>query len=126
MRMFLIGMCDVFLILYLTAITNVQPATVLTVDDFYKLKSMHETLEADKHKTEDEFQDKLRRAREEKEILLAEKKKQEALAAARLKDLSGEKDDLYDKLTEEKGRLKEMEQSLSLSDAERERVVAHL
>ena len=39
MRTFLIGMCDVFLILYLTAITNVQPPTFLTVDDFYELSA---------------------------------------------------------------------------------------
>ena len=126
MRMFLVGMCDIFLILYLTAITNVAPAAVLTVDDFYKLKSMHETLKTDQRKTVEEFRDKLRRSREEKEILMAEKKKQEDLAAARLKDLASEKDNLEAKLTEEKGRLEEMEQSLLHSDSEWDRVNKNL
>ena len=48
MRMFLIGMTDIFLILYLTAITSVPSTSVLTVDDFFKLKTMHETLVEEK------------------------------------------------------------------------------
>ena len=147
MRTFLIGMCDIFLILYLTAGINVRPPTVLTVDDFYELKSMHETLQADRQKAEEELKDKLRREREDKEILMAEKQKseeelkeklrgeqeekeimlaqkqeQEELAAALLKDLTGEKENLAAKLAEEKDRLGEMEQSLLSSDAERERM----
>jgi len=73
--MFLIGMCDIFLMLYLTAVINVTPGTVLTVEDFYQLKTMHETLESDKEKSEAEFQEQLKQAREEKERLLLERKK---------------------------------------------------
>lgn len=122
MRTFLIGMCDIFLILYLTAITNVKPPTFLTVEDFYELKSMHATLQTEKERAEEELQEKLRRAQEEKEILLAEKEEQEELAAALLKDLTSEKENLEDKLAEEKDRLEEIEESLLSSDAERERM----
>ena len=108
MRMFLVVMCDIFLMLYLTAAINTTPGTALTVEDFLELKSMHETLELEKVETEAEFQEKLDQAQEEKERLLAEKKKQYELAAA--------------KLAAEKARLKDMEQSLELSDAERERI----
>lgn len=97
MRMFLIGMCDIFLILYLTTITSVGPSAILTVDDFYTLKSMHETLKADKEKSEETLQDKLRQERKEKENLEA-------------------------KLAGEKERLQDTEKLLLFSDAERERI----
>ena len=48
MRMFLIGMTDIFLILYLTTITQTPSTSVLTVDDFFQLKTMHETLQEEK------------------------------------------------------------------------------
>ena len=40
MRMFLVGMCDIFLILYLTSLSQVSPFnnSFLTVDDYNKLK----------------------------------------------------------------------------------------
>lgn len=40
MRMFLVGMCDIFLILYLTSLSQVNPFnnSFLTVDDYNKLK----------------------------------------------------------------------------------------
>lgn len=38
MRMFLVGMCDIFLILYLTSMGGVRPQTELTVDDYNLLK----------------------------------------------------------------------------------------
>lgn len=50
MRMFLIGMTDIFLILYLTSLTSVRPTSTLTVEDFLKLKTMHTTLAAEKKK----------------------------------------------------------------------------
>jgi len=90
MRMFLIGMCDIFLILYLTSITNVAPKSILTIDDFYKLKSIHETLISDQEKRKKEFEEKLRQAQVEK------------------------------------GRLEKTEQSLLLSDAERDRIAKDL
>jgi len=122
MRMFLIGMCDIFLILYLTSITNIQTGSILTVDDFYKLKTIHETLIIDQEKKEEEFEDKLRWAQKEKEKQLTEIQRQEELAAAQLKDLAGEKEKLTAKLADEKDRLADMEQSLLLSDVERERI----
>ena len=108
MRMFLIGMCDIFLMLYLTAVIHVTPETVLTVGDFYQLKSLHDTLKSDTEKAETALEERLKQSREEKERLLAEKKKQEELAAA--------------KLAEEKARLNELQKSLVLSDFERERI----
>lgn len=95
--MFLIGMCDIFLILYLTSITNIQPRTVLTIDDFYTLKVMHESLKTDKQKAEEALQDKLRQEKEAKENLLA-------------------------KLDEKDSRVSDMEQSLLMSDAQREQI----
>jgi len=65
MRMFLVVMCDIFLMLYLTAMIDVTPKTALTVDDFFELSSMHATLE------------------QEKERLLEEKRRQEELAHAK-------------------------------------------
>ena len=40
MRMFLVGMCDIFLILYLTSLSQINPFnnSFLTVDDYNKLK----------------------------------------------------------------------------------------
>ena len=40
MRMFLVGMCDIFLILYLTSLSHINPFnnSFLTVDDYNKLK----------------------------------------------------------------------------------------
>ena len=42
MRMFLVGMCDIFLILYLTSLSQVNPFnnSFLTVDDYNKLKRL--------------------------------------------------------------------------------------
>ena len=47
MRMFLVGMCDVFLLLYLTALAQMEqrPASRLTVQDYQTLKAAHELLE---------------------------------------------------------------------------------
>jgi hypothetical protein len=47
MRMFLVGMCDIFLLLYLTALAEVEarPVSALTVQDFIQLKESKELLE---------------------------------------------------------------------------------
>ena len=57
MRMFLVGMCDIFLILYLTTLSQVNQnkTSHLTVDDYNKAKE-EETLakeEAEKTKIEE-------------------------------------------------------------------------
>ena len=48
MRMFLTVMTDIFLILYLTTITQTPATSVLTVEDFFQLKATHETLQEEK------------------------------------------------------------------------------
>ena len=58
MRMLLVVMCDIFLMLYLTAIIDSRPKTVLTVNDFYQLSILHENLESDKDTAEEELQEK--------------------------------------------------------------------
>jgi hypothetical protein len=97
MRMFLIGMTDIFLILYLTAIANPPSQSVLTVDDFYKLKSMHQTLSENTEKTKTELSEKLKVEKLEREVLVS-------------------------KLIEEQAYLEEIEESLFISDVERKRI----
>jgi hypothetical protein len=97
MRMFLVGMTDIFLLLYLTAITSVQPGTFLTVSDFYKLKSMHQQLVSEKQRSDERLNEQLRRQIEAKEMLTA-------------------------KLDQEKGRLDDMQKTLLDSNSERERI----
>jgi hypothetical protein len=62
MRMFLVGMCDIFLLLYITTLTNVSPDMVspLTVGDYFTLKKNHEELK----KSEIEAQIALKRLQE--------------------------------------------------------------
>lgn len=97
MRMFLIGMCDIFLILYLTAIANVQPTSVLTMEDFYTLKQQHEQLQADTKEKQKKLQEKIVKAQTEK-------------------------DQLTSKLDAEKNKIKKIEKSLSISDTERAKI----
>jgi hypothetical protein len=53
MRMFLFGMCDIFLILYLTTLSQVNPFhnSFLTVDDYNKLKEAKVQAEQDSEKS---------------------------------------------------------------------------
>ena len=53
MRMFLVGMCDIFLILYLTTLSQVNPFhnSFLTVDDYNKLKESKVQAEQDSEKS---------------------------------------------------------------------------
>lgn len=53
MRMFLVGMCDIFLILYLTTLSQVNPFhnSFLTVDDYNKLKESKIQAEQDTEKS---------------------------------------------------------------------------
>jgi len=98
MRMFLVGMTDIFLILYLTSIANVHStSSFLTVEDFDKLRAMHETLKSDKQKEEANLQERLRLSQEEKKSLAA-------------------------KLAEEQARAKKVEKSLLVSDAKIEQI----
>ncbi len=90
-------MTDIFLILFLTTITQTPATSVLTIEDFFQLKTMHETLQAKQKEAEEEFQKKLRLTQKEKETLAAQ-------------------------LVEEKKRAEEVEESLIVSDAEIERI----
>ncbi len=53
MRTFLVGMCDIFLILYLTTLSQVNPFhnSFLTVDDYNKLKELKVQAEQDSEKS---------------------------------------------------------------------------
>ncbi len=58
MRMFLVGMCDVFLLLYLTAVAQVDARRVsdITVKDYISLKQQSETKEGERRHTLQELQ----------------------------------------------------------------------
>lgn len=101
MRMFFTGLTDLFLILYLTTITSPQPPSVLTVDDFYKLQSMHQQLQTEKQKTEQDLQEQLRVASQN------EKK-------------------LADQLAAEQAQVREAVESLHARDVELEQIDRNL
>ncbi len=92
MRMFLVGMCDIFLILYLTTLTQVRPEDVssLTVSDYRALEESAKELQQLRDKQEQE----IRLARSETEKILAELREREKQlkaaqeSAARAKDSS--------------------------------------
>jgi len=84
MRMFLVGMCDIFLLLYLTALSQVDARHLsdITVKDYIALKKSAETIEADlrgKDRAAEETARALEEARRELERLKNENQK---LAAA--------------------------------------------
>ena len=118
MRMFLIGMTDIFLILYLTSLSGVQSTSLLTVEDFYKLQSMHETLQLEKKTSESDLQKQLLLAREETVELTARLAREQALAEERLTQLD---QDLQLKIkTSKEGeeRLMELDQRITQKDVE--------
>jgi chemotaxis protein histidine kinase CheA len=71
MRMFLVCMTDIFLILYLTTLSHVKPGSVLTVDDFFTVKAMHEALIEDKDALEARLAEEKNRTEEIQESLRA-------------------------------------------------------
>jgi hypothetical protein len=115
--MFLIGMTDIFLILYLTSLAGVQSTSVLTVEDFYKLQSMHETLQDDKKRAESELQKQLDIAREEKVDLAARLAREQAIAGERLAQI--DQDLLLKNMTlkESEERLTQLDQKIREKDA---------
>ncbi|MCB0325041.1 MAG: hypothetical protein KDD69_15765 [Bdellovibrionales bacterium] len=86
MRMFLVGMCDIFLILYLTTLTRVSPfpASALTVDDYRALEEAKRALE-DEHTQTSASLEQLR------EELTRERERAEALELAKL-ELASERE----------------------------------
>ncbi|MFH0753377.1 MAG: hypothetical protein V2A70_02280, partial [Candidatus Omnitrophota bacterium] len=119
MRMFLIGMTDIFLILYLTSIASVQTTSFLTVNDFYKLTAMHVTLQSDKKMSEQNLQDQLRQAKEEKVDLVVKLAKTQAREKETEKSLLSSKTKLTQidmDLRLKENLLKEKEQSVTELD----------
>jgi hypothetical protein len=90
MRMFLVGMCDIFLLLYLTALAEVEarPTSALTVQDFVQLKEAKELLEKQeqaraaalqaKEREAVELRNKLAALTSDKERIESEKRKAES------------------------------------------------
>lgn len=103
--MFLIAMVDIFLILYLTMISQMPSTSILTVDDFFQLKSTHESLQQKQQKTAEEKSFLLARLTEEKK---QGKKARESLLASDT-ELARARQDLKIK----ENVLKKKEQSLS-------------
>jgi hypothetical protein len=64
MRMFLVGMCDIFLLLYLTALAEVEarPVSALTVQDYKQLEKSKEQLEKQEKSREASLEAKEREA----------------------------------------------------------------
>jgi len=122
MRMFLIGMCDIFLILYLTGLTNIQAPTALTIEDFYALQAMHEELKADKDEAEKLMEERLRQEREEKEKLLAKLKEQEELDSLQKNDLLQEKERLEAMLALRNEKVEDLQKSLTVSKTNLEKI----
>src|SRR5262245_33249253 len=89
MRMFLVGMCDVFLLLYLTAVAQVDARRIsdINVKDYISLKQEHEAQEGEQRHTLAELQlskkqaqDTLSRVKELEAALAASKKDKESFA----------------------------------------------
>lgn len=144
MRMFLIAMCDVFLILYLTGAANVQSKAVLTVDDFYELKTMHDALREKQQQSKSEFEEQLRKMQEakanetsqledqlrqmmkDKEALIEEKTKKEVLATIKMQALAQQKEMLKSKLEQEKERFEQTKESLEKTKEQQEQITKSL
>ena len=77
MRMFLVGMCDIFLILYLTTLSQVNPFhnSFLTVDDYNKLKEAKVQAEQDSEKSHSQIMEL------KNEVTELDKQKEESLQA---------------------------------------------
>lgn len=112
MRMFFTGLTDLFLILYLTSIASNPAPSGLTVDDFYKLKSLHETMQTEKDKSEQDFEDKLRLAG--RQLVHEQARVKEAEASLRSRDEKLAQIDQDLRLKDD--LLKEKEQALAQLD----------
>ena len=134
MRMFLVGMCDIFLILYLTTITGVDQRGVstLTVEDYLKLKESREELKQRSDEQKEalaELEQRLALFNADQDALSREKKRLEAeLARSANEQLTviQERDKLEQDSLAAKERIKEVEQEAkeyqkSLAEAEQKK-----
>lgn len=117
MRMFLVGMCDIFLILYLTTLSHVDPRLVseLTVEDYYEIKKSEEEVRSllDQRKTE------LERVEEElgrSETVLREK-------IQRISGLTEEKMQALMQLKNSENILKRLREDVNLLEEEKTRAL---
>ncbi len=114
MRMFLVGMCDIFLILYLTTLSQVNPFhnSFLTVDDYNKLKESKVQAEQDSEKSHAhvlELKD---------EISALDKEKEKALQSTLSAKAETEK--IMQLVTIEKEKVAKIETELSTAINEKE------
>ena len=108
-------MCDIFLILYLTAQIEVTPSSALTVGDFLELKSMHEDIQSEKERSEETFSLQIEDLQEERQKALLAKQELEAKAQSRLDQLAEEKKKLNAQLSQQKAQHNDLESTLALN-----------
>lgn len=132
MRMFLVGMCDIFLLLYLTALAEVEarPTSALTVQDFIQLKESKELLEKqEKSRLEAleakeieaaELLSKLTDVANEKERIESEKRKTELDFESSKRKSDEELLKTKAELTEQARRLEKMQEDARKAFEERE------
>lgn len=111
--MFLVCMCDIFLILYLTAQIQVTPTSALTVGDFLELKSMHEDIQSAKERSEETFSLKIEGLQDEKQKAILAKQELEAETRSRLDQLAEEKKKLNTELSQQKAQRNDLEATLA-------------
>ena len=107
MRMFLVCMCDIFLILYLTTLSQVNPFhnSFLTVDDYNKLKESKVQAEQDTEKSHAQILEL------ENDISLLDKEKEKALQSTLSAKAETEK--IMQLVTIEKEKVAKIETELS-------------
>ncbi len=118
MRMFLVGMCDVFLLLYLTTLSQLQerPASKLTVGDYRLLEQKQKEGETREHEREAEL---ARREKELKEITdrLAQFERLAGAESEKVKRISESSE--QDRLELERLRAEASEQQRATEESER-------
>ena len=118
MRMFLVGMCDIFLILYLTALSDIKPKTTLTIDDFLALKSMHEKLKKERDQTEKEFKQKILEATDETKAALDAKAKQEEELKSEITKIAQQKNQLDTQVANQKTKNEKLQKDVSSTSSD--------
>ena len=105
-------MCDIFLILYLTAQIEVTPRSALTVGDFLELKSMHEEIASEKERSEETFSLQIEDLQEQRQKALLAKQELEAKTRSQLDQLAEEKKKLNTELAQQKAQRNDLEATL--------------
>lgn len=129
MRMFFIGLCDTFLILYLATLTQVSPFpnNSLTVDDYYNLKEMETRALLTAKETEGkklELESEILKLEEEWELANKENEKAQAEAKAAFeKDIQKAYIEKAESLKQAEVTSNEAAKALKLADDEREKAL---